>query len=87
MDGPEAKANYSAVVDIWMDCFSRGKVRLSQVASSFVIADAGAEVPAGPANIILTVDGRKYERRVRLVTNLTAANPYSLIEPDESIPI
>jgi hypothetical protein len=87
MDGLETQTNYSAAVDMWLDCYSRGKVRLAHVASSFVIADAGAEVPAGPANIILTVDGRKYERRVRLLDNLSPTNLHSLVEPYDEIPI
>jgi hypothetical protein len=86
MDELETGTNYSADVDLWLDR-SGERVRLAQVSSSFVISDPGAEAPAGPATIVLSVDGRTYERRVRLLSDLTSASHCSLVEPDDDIPI
>ena len=87
MDGPDAKTNHSAEVDIWMDCASGRKFRLLQVSNQFVMADASVTIPAGIANIIVTVDGRSYERRVRLLHDVSPSRPYGVIEPYEDVPV
>ena len=66
--------HYSADVDLWMDCGAHGKVALSHAADDFVIAARAKRVPACNVQIVLVVDGHKYERPARLPLGMSADN-------------
>ena len=78
--------NHSADVDLWMDCGPYGAIPLSQASYGFVIAATARDLPACIARIILTVDGRKYERTVRLVNGLASASRQAAVLPHEPLP-
>jgi hypothetical protein len=79
-------ANYSADVGMWLDCFAHGKVPLAQVSSSFIIAGEPVDIPPGPAKVVVTVDGTRYERLVQLVKGLSRHARHALVEPREQPP-
>jgi hypothetical protein len=63
--------SYSAEVDMWLDCGEHGTIPLAQVASTFVIAASPVNLPACIARLILMIDGRQLERRVRLSAGMS----------------
>ena len=71
MDETNGKTNCSADVDMWMDCDGHGKVPLAQASSTFVVAATAVDVPPCDARIVLTVDGERFDRRVRLVNGIS----------------
>ena len=77
MDG--SPKNYSAEVDLWLDCGPHGVVPLSQASSTFVIAATATTVPPCAAMIVLTVDGRRYERPVELVNGMSEVDREAMV--------
>ena len=72
MDIKKPAINYSASVDIWLDCGELGIVPLSQASSTFVIAAEAVSLPICEARIIMTIDGERYERRVQLINGMSS---------------
>ena len=56
---------YSPVVDIWMECLGR-IIPLRQAAPTFVIPFKAEELPKCDAVVVVSVDGRRFERPVRM---------------------
>jgi hypothetical protein len=78
--------NYSAEVDMWMECGEHGNVPLAQAASTFVISAIPATVPAACiALIVLMIDGKRLERPVRLVSSLSPESPKAMVSSHDSI--
>ena len=71
MDGDPITNNYSAEVDLRMDCGPYGEFALSQACSTFVISATPVSVPPCVARIILIVDGQRFDRPVQLVKGLS----------------
>lgn len=63
-------ANYSSTVDMWMDCGEHGRIPLSQISSTFVISAIPATLPACFARLILIIDGKRLERKIKLVNGM-----------------
>jgi hypothetical protein len=78
-------SNYSAEVDIWLDCGELGIIPLSQASSTFVIADTAIDLPACEARIILKVDSRKYERKVTLVNGMSQTSRQAMILSSDGV--
>jgi hypothetical protein len=83
MEGPEKQ--YSADVDLWLDCGHHGKVQLTHASATFVIAAVAVCLPACLATIILTVDGQKYERPVKLVGGMSPNSREAMVLSDDHI--
>jgi hypothetical protein len=81
MDDANAKTNYSAAVDLWLESESHGRIRLSQVSKLFVIADQPVDIPPSNASVIVTIDGRTYKRSVRLVHGMSSTRRDAMVEP------
>lgn len=66
-------------MDLWIECGEFACVPLSQASSTFVIAAAPVQMPACEARIIVTVDGRRYERRVHLINGMSPDNREAMV--------
>ena len=55
---------YSPEVDIWMECDGFDVIPLRQASPNFIIAFEAQHLPACNANIVVTVDGRRFVRPV-----------------------
>jgi hypothetical protein len=66
----ESVANYSSTIDMWMDCGPHGTIPLAQISATFIISALPVELPACSARLVLIVDGKVLERRVRLVNGM-----------------
>lgn len=71
--------NHSAEIDMWLDCGALGRISLSHVSSTFVVAAEAANIPACDARIILTVDGQQFVRPIKLVQGLSQSCRESMI--------
>ena len=69
---------YSATVRIWL-YYGEKMIPLSHASSTFVIAKAPEDLPAGDAEIVFTVDGERYERRVQLVDGMSVKRREAMV--------
>jgi hypothetical protein len=76
--GEHNRTGYSASVRLWLACDVR-EIPLSHASSTFVIAKQPESVPPGPATIIFSVDGERYERPVTLVSGLNPSNREAMV--------
>ena len=56
---------YSPEVDIWMECLGR-IIPLRQAAPTFVIPFEASYLPKCDAVVVVSVDGKRFERPVRM---------------------
>ena len=77
---PQNKTGFSAQVRMWMTLADLGcipgrtrTIALSHSGGTFVIASEPVELPPCDADLVYTIDERRFERRVRLVHGMTAA--------------
>jgi len=80
---PQNKTGFSARVRMWMSVVDvreatggvavQMTVALSHSGGTFVIASEPVELPPCDADLVYTIDERRFERRVRLVHGMTAA--------------
>jgi len=82
---PQPQNFYSADVNMWIDCGVHGCVALTHTASTFVIAADAHELPACDAELILTIDGRRYVRPIRLVNGMTRMSRKAMILSRDAI--
>lgn len=75
---------FSSTVHLWLEAGDL-RVPLAQVASDFVIAAEPIDLPAGPAVVAVSIDGRVHRRTVSLPHGMTPDNPRSIVAaiPDE----
>ena len=77
--------NYSASVSLWLERGPQGRVRLSQASETFVIAAEPTVLPAGPAKIVVDIDGFRYERPVQLVDGFRADTREATVYTDDEV--
>jgi hypothetical protein len=66
MAEPRDRTNgYSPEVDIWMECLGR-IIPLRQAAPTFVIPFEAGYLPKCDAVVVVSVDGKRFERPVRV---------------------
>lgn len=53
-------SSHSADVDLWLDCGSHGKIPLSRISPTAIVAiDRNAVFPIGPGRLVVVVDGEQ----------------------------
>jgi len=58
--------SHSAEIKMWLDCGSHGTIPLSRITPTMIVAKEPRAVPAGEAEIVVTVDGRYIRTKVML---------------------
>jgi hypothetical protein len=76
---------FTTDVDLWLDC-EHGRIPLSQVGSTFVIASCPRQLPPCKAQVVVSIDGQVYPRAVRLVNGMRANQRRTLVLADDAIP-
>ncbi|MEX2543879.1 MAG: hypothetical protein WD316_02010 [Phycisphaeraceae bacterium] len=74
--------SFSTVVDLWLDC-EQGRVPLSHVGSTSVIAASPRDLPACRARVVVSVDGREFVRAVTLIDGMSRAESEARVVADE----
>jgi hypothetical protein len=84
-ESPFGLTPYSSEIDLWLTC-PFGRVALSQVGSSFVIAASSHNIPPCKAEVTISIDGREHSRQVDLVHGISPDNPISTVLALDAIP-
>jgi hypothetical protein len=79
-------AQYSTTIDLWLEG-SWGRQPLRQVADRFIMGNAEFAVPPGPAEVVVTIDGREVRHPVQLPEGYRLEQSVTPITPDDEIPI
>lgn len=77
--------SHSAEVDIYIDCGEFGRIPLSQASSTFVIAESAVKVPPCDAEIVIIIDGRQYERKVKLIHGMDPRSREAMVLSRDSV--
>ena len=76
---------FSTEVDLWLEC-DHGRVELSQVGATFVIAQTPSALPQCHADIVMSIDGRIQKRRVELVSGMSEDEAETMVLASDSLP-
>jgi hypothetical protein len=82
--GEHNPTGYSASVRIWLVAGDR-KIPLSHSSSTFVIAKAPVELPAGDASIVFTIDDEEFTRPITLPNGMTLASREAVVLSRDSV--
>jgi hypothetical protein len=73
--------SHSAEVEMWLECGSFGRVMLSRITPKSVVAKTPRDIPAGVADLVVTVDGKRLSSRVMLPSGFSKDCHLALIRP------
>jgi len=64
---------FSSEVDLWLEVegYPPGNIALSQAGADFVVVTEPIDLPAGPAWVVVSVDGHLYRNRVHLTRGIS----------------
>jgi hypothetical protein len=81
------KTSHSAVVEMWLDCGQHGCVPLARIRPTMVVAKEARQIPPCPADLIVTVDGHRLNRRVMLTAGFSKGRTAARVLPiDDAAP-
>ena len=77
---------HSADVSMWLDCGSYGRVELSRITPTSVVARNPRPVPTGDADLVVVVDGREMRNRVHLAKGFSKKGMALILAVDDVAP-
>jgi hypothetical protein len=76
---------HSAEVRMWLDCGPHGRVDLSRVTPTSVVAREPRDVPPGDADLVVVVDGEEMRTRVHIANGLSRTSRVALVLPVDQV--
>lgn len=76
---------FSTDVGLWLEG-SWGRWPLRQVCDTFLIAEEPRQLPEVSGDIVISIDGQVFRRRVRLPEGMKPTHIETPIGPDDDIP-
>jgi hypothetical protein len=79
---PTSVKRYSAIAQFWL-VVNGERHRLAQIAPGFIILSRPAPIPAGPATLVINVEGREETSAVRILEDAGSTSDVLRIARDE----
>ncbi len=71
---------------MWLECGLHGRVELSRITQTLLVAKEPASIPAGPGEIVVTIDGQPKRLAVNLTHGFSNRNAAKFVVVDDSAP-
>jgi hypothetical protein len=72
---------HSAEVSMWLDCGEHGRVLLSRITPTEVVARVRRAIPPCQADLVVRVDGEEMRTRVNIANGFTRASRKAIAVP------
>jgi hypothetical protein len=73
--------SHSSNVDMWLDCGEHGKVPLSRITPTLVVAHSAVDIPPCTADLVIVVDGKMICHRVDVTTGFSPTRRAARVRP------
>jgi hypothetical protein len=79
-------SSHSADVAMWLDCGHYGRMDLSRITPKSVVAKQPRDIPPCYADLVVTVDGKRFLRRVHVASGFAKGRALARVEHFEEPP-